>query len=64
MRCQHLPTLRAPVERLVGTAEHLPFPFISVVTDAESINSIWYSSPSDHYCVIDESSAEVLRRQG
>lgn len=52
------------IERLVGTTEHLPFPFISVVTDAESINSIWYSSPSDHYCVIDESSADALRRAG
>ena len=52
------------VERLVGSTGHLPFPFVSVVTDAQSINSIWYSSQSDHYCVIDEESASVLREAG
>jgi processive 1,2-diacylglycerol beta-glucosyltransferase len=52
------------VERLVGSHGHLPFPFISVVTDAQTINSIWFSSQSDHYTVIDEVSAEVLRKAG
>ena len=52
------------VERLVGSTGHLPYPFVSVVTDAQSINSIWYSSQSDHYCVIDEESASVLREAG
>ena len=52
------------VERLVGRHGHLPFPFISVVTDAQSINSIWFSSPSDHYSVIDQTSADVLLEGG
>jgi len=47
------------VERLVGSHGHLPFPFVSVVTDAQTINSIWFSSQSDHYCVIDQESAGV-----
>ena len=52
------------VERLVGRRGHLPFPFVSVVTDAQSINSIWFSSPSDHYSVIDQVSADVLVEAG
>jgi processive 1,2-diacylglycerol beta-glucosyltransferase len=52
------------VERLVGPKGHLPCPFISVVTDAQTINSIWFSSQSDHYSVIDEVSAQVLLDAG
>ena len=52
------------VERLVGERGHLPYPFVSVVTDAQSINSIWFSSQSDEYCVIDEPSAQVLLDAG
>ncbi|MGI9241875.1 MAG: MGDG synthase family glycosyltransferase [Verrucomicrobiales bacterium] len=52
------------IERLVGPRGNLPYPFVSVVTDAQSINSIWYSSPSDHYCVIDQTSAKVLGEAG
>ena len=52
------------VERLVGSHGHLPYPFVSVVTDAQTINSIWYCSRSDHYTVIDQTSARVLREEG
>ena len=52
------------VERLVGKRGHLPCPFVSVVTDAQTINSIWFSSQSDHYCVIDQVSAQVLLDAG
>jgi UDP-N-acetylglucosamine:LPS N-acetylglucosamine transferase/predicted metal-dependent phosphoesterase TrpH len=41
-----------------------PFPFITVVTDSISVNSSWYRAPSDWFCVPNEATAEVLRRQG
>ena len=41
-----------------------PFRFITVVTDSISINSSWYRAPSDWYCVPNEATAEVLRKNG
>jgi UDP-N-acetylglucosamine:LPS N-acetylglucosamine transferase/predicted metal-dependent phosphoesterase TrpH len=41
-----------------------PFRFITVITDAISINSSWYRAPSDWFCVADEATAEVLRQHG
>src|SRR6185369_8282294 len=37
-----------------------PFRFVTVVTDAISVNSIWYRSGGDFFCVADEATAEVL----
>jgi len=41
-----------------------PFRLISVVTDARSINSVWYGSPSDAYIVSDAETAAVLGSAG
>ena len=41
-----------------------PFKFITVVTDSISINSAWFRAPSDYFCVANEASAEVLRKNG
>jgi UDP-N-acetylglucosamine:LPS N-acetylglucosamine transferase len=41
-----------------------PFRLVTVVTDARSINSIWYRHPSDRYVVCDNETAQVLRRAG
>ena len=41
-----------------------PFRLATVVTDAGSVNSIWYRSRSDRYFVCDEATAEVLRQAG
>jgi len=41
-----------------------PFTFITVVTDAITINSAWYSAPSDIYCVANGPTAEVLVKAG
>jgi processive 1,2-diacylglycerol beta-glucosyltransferase len=41
-----------------------PFRLVTVVTDAGSINSIWYRHLSDQYMVCDAQTAEVLRRAG
>ena len=41
-----------------------PFRFITVVTDARSVNALWYRAPADRFVVCDEETAEVLRRAG
>jgi len=39
-----------------------PFRFVTVITDSISVNSAWYRAPSDFFCVPNEATAEVLRR--
>jgi processive 1,2-diacylglycerol beta-glucosyltransferase len=41
-----------------------PFRFITVVTDSISINSSWFRAPSDWYCVPNEATSQVLRKNG
>jgi UDP-N-acetylglucosamine:LPS N-acetylglucosamine transferase len=41
-----------------------PFTFITVVTDAITVNSAWYRAPSDFFCVANEPTAEVLKKAG
>src|ERR1700733_786012 len=41
-----------------------PFRFITVVTDSISVNSSWFRAPSDWYCVANEATAQVLRKNG
>lgn len=42
----------------------LPFPFLTVITDSISVNSVWYKAPSDYFCVANEETAQVLREAG
>jgi processive 1,2-diacylglycerol beta-glucosyltransferase len=42
----------------------MPFRLITVVTDSISVNSSWYRAASDWYCVPNEATAEVLRKNG
>jgi processive 1,2-diacylglycerol beta-glucosyltransferase len=41
-----------------------PFRFITIITDARSVNALWYRAPADRFVVCDEETAEVLRRAG
>jgi processive 1,2-diacylglycerol beta-glucosyltransferase len=41
-----------------------PFRFVTVVTDSISVNSSWFRAPSDWYCVPNEATALVLRKNG
>ncbi len=41
-----------------------PFRFVTVITDARSVNSLWYRAAADRFVVCDEATAEVLRRAG
>jgi len=42
----------------------MPFRLITIVTDARSINSVWYRHPSDLYIVCDVRTGEVLQKGG
>jgi len=41
-----------------------PFRFITIITDARSVNSLWYRAPADRFVVCDEETADVLGRAG
>jgi UDP-N-acetylglucosamine:LPS N-acetylglucosamine transferase/predicted metal-dependent phosphoesterase TrpH len=41
-----------------------PFRLITVVTDSISVNSSWFRAPSDWFCVANEATADVLRKNG
>jgi len=58
------PTYGQLIENLFHDHCERPFRFVTVITDARSINSVWYRSPSDRYVVCDEKTAEVLARAG
>jgi len=41
-----------------------PFRFITIITDARSVNSLWYRSGSDKFVVCDDATAQVLQKVG
>src|SRR5579883_1692237 len=41
-----------------------PFRFITIVTDSITVNSTWYRSPSDLWCVPNEATADVMKAAG
>jgi len=52
------------IQELFRDYAEKPFTFITVVTDAITINSAWHSAPSDFYCVANEPTGEVLEKAG
>jgi processive 1,2-diacylglycerol beta-glucosyltransferase len=42
----------------------IPCPHYTVITDAITINSLWYRAPSDGWFVTDDDSADILGRAG
>jgi UDP-N-acetylglucosamine:LPS N-acetylglucosamine transferase len=58
------PTYAHLLETLFRDHCEKPFRVVTVVTDARSINSIWYRHPSDLYVVCDARTGEVLQRGG
>lgn len=52
------------IQELFRDYAERPFTFITVVTDAITINSAWYSAPSDFFCVANEPTAEVMKKAG
>ena len=58
------PTYAQLIHGLFKDHCEVPFSLVTVVTDARSINSVWYRAPSDYYVVADEETARVLRKAG
>jgi UDP-N-acetylglucosamine:LPS N-acetylglucosamine transferase len=52
------------IQELFRDYAERPFTFITVVTDAITVNSAWYSAPSDFFCVANEPTADVLKKAG
>lgn len=53
-----------PVFRRASRKLAADIPFVTVVTDSITINSIWLGSHTDHYLVPNEPTAQVLDRKG
>jgi processive 1,2-diacylglycerol beta-glucosyltransferase len=51
------------LKKIYGDGER-PFRFITVVTDSITVNSVWYRAPSDIFCVANDETAEVLKKNG
>jgi processive 1,2-diacylglycerol beta-glucosyltransferase len=51
------------LKKIYGDNER-PFRFITVVTDSITVNSAWYRAPSDIFCVANDETAAVLRKNG
>ena len=41
-----------------------PFRYVTIITDARSVNSLWYRAGSDKFVVCDEATAKVLQKAG
>ena len=52
------------IKKIYRNHHERPFRFITVITDSISVNSAWYRAPSDYFCVANEATAEVLRKDG
>jgi len=52
------------IQELYRDYAERPFTFITVVTDAITVNSAWYRATSDIFCVANEPTAEVMRAAG
>jgi processive 1,2-diacylglycerol beta-glucosyltransferase len=58
------PTYAQLIQSLFAGHCERPFRLVTVVTDAGSINSVWFRAPSDRFVVCDAMTGEVLRRAG
>lgn len=58
------PTYPQLIDALFRDHCERPFRLVTVVTDARSVNSVWYRSPSDAFIVSDEDTAAVLASGG
>ncbi|MEK7781971.1 MAG: PHP domain-containing protein [Verrucomicrobiota bacterium] len=41
-----------------------PFRYVTIITDARSVNSLWYRAGSDKFVVCDDATAKVLQKAG
>jgi UDP-N-acetylglucosamine:LPS N-acetylglucosamine transferase/predicted metal-dependent phosphoesterase TrpH len=58
------PAYGALIQSLYRDHCERPFRFITIITDARAVNSLWYRAGSDRFVVCDEATAQVLRKAG
>lgn len=58
------PAYGALIQSLYKEHCERPFRFITIITDARSVNSLWYRAGSDKFVVCDDATAQVLRKVG
>lgn len=58
------PAYGALIQSLYRDHCERPFRFITIITDARSVNSLWYRSGSDKFVVCDDATAQVLQKVG
>jgi UDP-N-acetylglucosamine:LPS N-acetylglucosamine transferase/predicted metal-dependent phosphoesterase TrpH len=52
------------IKKIYDNHHERPFRFITVITDSTSVNTAWFRAPADYYCVADDTTAEVLLKNG
>ena len=52
------------IKKIYRDHHERPFRLITVVTDSITVNSAWFRAPSDYFCVANDATAEVLRKDG
>ena len=52
------------IQRIFKSHQARPFKLITVITDSITVNSAWFRAPSDYFCVANEATADVLRKNG
>ncbi len=58
------PIYASVIQELYRDHSERPFRFITIVTDSITVNSTWFRSPSDLYCVPNDATAAVLKAAG
>ncbi|MGB7747315.1 MAG: PHP domain-containing protein [Verrucomicrobiia bacterium] len=52
------------IKKIYRDHHERPFRLVTVVTDSITVNSAWFRAPSDYFCVANDATAEVLRKDG
>jgi processive 1,2-diacylglycerol beta-glucosyltransferase len=52
------------IQRIYRSHHERPFKLATVVTDSITVNSAWFKAPCDFFCVANDATAEVLRKNG
>ncbi len=58
------PAYAHAIRELFRDHEERPFRFGTIITDSISVNSAWFKAPSDWFCVPNDPTGQVLRRNG
>ena len=58
------PVYSHAIDHLYKGDQERPFSLFTVITDSITINSVWYTSPSDYYLVPNQQTGEVLIQAG